>query len=189
MEGTNEEKFLILVSPSIPLSEKVEIYKSIDPNFIHRVSTDNRIYRILTEVSAAAGDYDTTLGIFRLNQNAVRVEFIRAYFHGVAYNKEAIGILESVVNDNFHVIICGYLSVLEQYPQLIIHAKTVYDALKLSYYYTETKMKAFMSLGFFSRVEIQYYEFLLQTGEYPYSYFKELPMTPGLRKWLDITDI
>lgn len=193
-----EEKFLSLASSAFSFTEKVEIYRSIDPIFIHQVSShenySNIIYGILTEASIAAGDYDILLKILKHSQRLWKHQAcVRGYFQALSYNKEAIGILESVLgNVNIHDALIGYLGALKSFPQLITYTECIYDTVKLVYSAAKLNHEiiSLRDILMSMDIEIQYYEFLLQTGEYHYSYFKEkLPMTPVLKKWLEITDI
>lgn len=172
----------------IPPLEKAKIYKSMDPEYIKEISSSRSYYnRFLFEISVIVGDYDTTLRILNLYTKMENIpEFIMLYFAGVAYNKEAINILDSVIDTTYPVrVLLAYVKSLKDNPEVIIHAKYVYDTIEL-----HEKIEGHIRLNFIDTVyEPAYYEFLFQTGYYPYSYFQSLSTTPKLAEWLAITDV
>lgn len=173
------------IKPSI----RIEYYKTLDKEIVRdnlrklSLSLRNEFFFIVV----ASGDLD--MSQFAIDNLQDPIDLLIPTFRGACYNKSMIYLVDVIYkrNPTPHLLLSKFLWSMDDYPETVILAKNVYDYLNLIIRFD----KNFISNAP-AQIRILFYEFLFQSGYYPYSFFIELYKTnpnPELKKWIDITDI
>lgn len=144
----------------------------------------------LTSTIVMAGDERTYRKLLKKMQYATTEDeekVVQWYFRGAVFKRAS---LNWINDDIFRIIGYNAINILVQfcasmgkYPDVIVIAKDIFDAMRETISPKNFSIWVLDRIG--SKERLKCYEFLFQTGYFPYSYFTDkLPRTPELKQWL-----
>lgn len=157
----------------------VAIYNSLPVGYVTKI--DDKLIRPISSIIVAAGDKET---FFYLIDKIIDIDIVLfILFVGAAFNKDSIVWLNDISN-NLDEIIEQFCHAVVSVPEAIVNSKYVHDYLNLNLNSSDPlpDWVPWMSTDMFG-----FYEFLYQTGYYPYQFFADWYETTHddiLLKWL-----
>jgi hypothetical protein len=184
-------KLYFLMDSEIKPLIRIRFYKTLDKELIRNAmsqmlqSNRREISRVseLLFIIVGAGDRDMLQ--FAIN-NAGELNLLPSIFRGAIYDRSMLEFVPKISNQ--YEILAVFITTMKSYPETVILSKDIHDIPGVSDIVSATHEPRFRDRSLL----FTYYEFLLQTGYYPYSSFVEAyeaDPNPELKRWLAITDV